>query len=302
MADALADLRRDLKADIKQELDANKKELKQELDANKQELKQELDDSKRAVSTEVYAKINAGAMFAVLGGPKDSGAPLMCGTFVSETVALTAAHDDSIKAAIKKRGRGPIFGRTVPPPGAPPDSAINLTFIVASADFDLDFAVLRLVSPATAPAFIPLPPIGHVPVGNVSAGLVTLSIGSSRVLSPTSPSTPTVAAFLVQISSVTAHHYHYSASTWSGDSGGALVVHSGFLMGLHVEVLSEYDAPKRGSADPGVGKGKERGPDSVSHDEFVDHLTSVSSSHGREAIALIVSLSAVRDAVAAAAQ
>jgi hypothetical protein len=279
------------------------------------ELTAKIEDSQRAVSTEVYAKINAGAMFVVLGGPDDSGAPLMCGTFVSETVALTAAHDDSIKEALKCRG--PIWGQTVPPPGAPRDSAINLKFVVASADIDLDFAVLRLVSPLTAPAFIPLPPIGHVPVGNVSAGLVTLSIGPSKVLSPGVSPTPSVATHLVQISRVTAHHYLYSASTWSGDSGGALVVRSGFLVGMHIEAVSEYDAPARGSLnispEPGAGKGRKRAQpeeekDKVSHtvltkhlsqlaDNLTDHLSSISSSHGREGMALIVSLPAVRKAV-----
>jgi hypothetical protein len=280
------------------------------------ELTAKIDDSQRAVSTEVYAKINAGAVFTLLGNPSDSGAPQMCGTFVSETVALTAAHDMMIKVGAT------ILGRTVPPPGAPRDSAINLTFVVASADIELDFAVLRLVSPLTAPAFIPLPPIGHVPVGNVSAGLVTLSIGPSKSLSPGTSPTPSVATHLVQISRVTAHHYLYSASTWSGDSGGALVVRSGFLVGMHIEAVSEYDAPARGSLnispEPDAGKGRKRAQpeeekDTVSSkvltkhlsqlaENVTDQLSSISSSHGREGMALIVSLHAVREAVAAAAR
>ena len=265
-----------------------------------------IDASQLAISAEVSAKVAAGAVFVVLGSPDDCLGPLMCGTFVDEAVALTAAHDDSI------RDGSTILGRTIPRPGAPRASAVVLQFIVAHVDKTLDFAVLRLLSPLAAPAFIPLPPAGYVPVCT-AAGLVTMSIGASEAFSPRREPAPAVAAYKVLINKVSEFHHHYAAHTWAGDSGGALVVHGGYLIGLHVEAVSELSlemgdlSPVRGSGgdsaghtDGGASSGKRRLP-KLSNEGLLEHFSSVSNSHGHEAIALQVSLPAVRQAVEAAA-
>jgi hypothetical protein len=270
------------------------------------EVSAKLDAAQLAVSAEVSAKIAAGAVFVVLGSPDDGLGPLMCGTFVGEAVALTAAHDDSI------RDGSTIVGRTIPRPGAPRASAVDLQFVVVHVDKALDFAVLRLLSPLAAPAFIPLPPVGYVPVCT-AAGLVTMSIGASKAFSPRHESAPAVAAYKVFINKVSEFHHHYAAHTWAGDSGGALIVHGGYLIGLHVEAVSEFSlemggvSPARGSGGDGAShtggsasSGKRRLP-RVSNEELLEHFSSVSSSHGHEAIALQVSLPAVRRAVEAAA-
>jgi len=264
-----------------------------------------LDAAQLAVSAEVSAKLAAGAVFAVLGSPGNVLGPLMCGTFVDDAVALTAAHNSI-------RDGSTIVGRTIPRPGAPRASAVDLQFVVVHVDKALDFAVLRLLSPLAAPAFIPLPPAGYVPVCT-AAGLVTMSIGASKAFSPRHEPAPAVAAYKVFINKVSEFHHHYAAHTWAGDSGGALVVHGGYLIGLHVEAVSEFSLemgdvpPARGSGDGGAshmdgsaGSGKRRLP-RVSNEELLEHFSSVSNSHGHMAIALQVSLPAVRRAVEAAA-
>ncbi len=271
------------------------------------EVSAKLDAAQLAVSAEVSAKIAAGAVFVVLGSPDDGLGPLMCGTFVGEAVALTAAHDDSI------RDGSTIVGRTIPRPGAPRASAVDLKFVVVHVDKALDFAVLRLLSPLAAPAFIPLPPAGYVPVCT-AAGLVTMSIGASKACSPRHEPAPAVAAYKVIINWVSEFYHHYAAHTWAGDSGGALIVHGGYLIGLHVEAVSEFSleaggvSPARESGGDGAShmegsasSGKRRRPRVSNEELLLEYSSSVSNSHGHEAIALQVSLPAVRRAVEAAA-
>ena len=258
-----------------------------------------IDAAQLAVSAEVSAGIAAGAVFVVLGRPGDCLGPLMCGTFVGKAVALTAAHDASISIG------GTVVGRTVPRPGASGVSAIDLEFVVTHVDETLDFAVLRLVSPLEVPAFIPLPPADCAPVCT-AAGLVTMSIGASRAFSPTRKPQPAVAEYRVFINKVSEFHHHYAVHTWAGDSGGALVVHGGYLIGLHVEAVGEFRFEMEGSGDgdghmEGSGdRRKRRSP--ITDEELREHFSSVSNSHGHEAIALQVSLPAVRQAVARAAE
>ena len=72
--------------------------------------------------------------------------------------------------------------------------------------------------------------------------------------------------------------------------GGALVVHGGYFMGLHVEAVGEFGFEMEGSGDGDghmEGSGdcrKRRSP--ITDEELREHFSSVSNSHGDEAIAL----------------
>jgi len=211
-------------------LKSGQEALKSGQEALKMEVKLVAHASTHAVTERAQQLISSGAMFYVTNG--ESGQPLFCGFFVSESVALTISHD-------------PMFDNMPPTlcvhgvsSSSPPR---KLAFDVVSTDKTLDFTVLRLRGDPSS-AFFSLQVHSDVVVGGLDVGLVTMGSGSAQELGA---ATPAVSVQRVSITCVEAAHFTYDgAATWAGDSGAGLLFKEGYVVGMHLEVIDAKPAHK----------------------------------------------------------
>jgi hypothetical protein len=241
--------------------------------------------------TEVSSeKLEGGALFYLQS--EQVGAASCCGFFVSERIALTVQHNPIFAGEASPT----IFGRS--------SSMQELQFKLCCANADLDFCVLKLKEgQPDAAAFFMLPSFDSV-TGGLNLGLVTMSIGSSTELEDA----PRVSQHRVTVTSVDKKYISYdSASTWRGDSGGALLFDEGFVVGLHLEVIDDKPArvsyaPSGGGGGGGGGGGSKRraaagGLDFTSIGEALERMSDSASSSAKICCALLLSHPSVRRAV-----
>jgi hypothetical protein len=277
---------------IVEALEALSLELKEEMKREMLELKKGLlahialinNNAIHALTKVSKEKLNHGALFRVHDA---SGAPLVCGFFVDERVALTISHDKLFE-------RGPpisVSGFSA--------SGRRLTFDVVSIDADLDFSVLRLAEGcAPAAAFFSLQGFSDVEPG-LGIAIVTMGIGSSAA------SEEAYAVHKASITSVSATHILYDgAETWAGDSGGALLFEDGFVIGMHLEVFDAKPALDGVLSPPAAGgatKRTRRAADATARTtSALEQLSVASSSHGKVCRALRLTHSRVLSAVESA--
>ena len=290
IAEALEALSLELKEEMKKETLGLKEEMKKETLELKEGLSAQIAltgyNASHALTKVSMDKLNDGALFRV---HDESGAPLFCGFFVDERVALTISHDKLFE-------RGPpisVSGCSA--------SGRRLTFDVVSIDADLDFSVLRLADGcAPAAAFFSLQGFSDVEPG-LGIAVVTIGIGSSAAVGEEA-----YAVHKASISSVSATHILYDgAETWAGDSGGALLFEDGFVIGMHLEV---YDAKPAidgalppAAAGGGATKRARWAADAAARTAYaLERLSVASSSHGKVCRALRLTHSRVLSAVESA--
>ena len=233
--------------------------------------------STHATSERSDTLIKGGALFYVTNG--EGGQALFCGFFVSESVALTINHDPMFEEMPPPLIHG--FSSSTPPR--------PLKFDVVSTDKLLDFTVLRLQGEPSS-AFFSLQEHSVDLVAGMHFTLVTMGIGRTRTLMET----PTLSMHRTSITSVSASHIVYDASTWPGDSGSGLLFDEGFVIGMHQEIVD--DKPER-PPPPRVANLAARLADLESSLETVSEAA---SSHGKAGRALLLSQEAVLKAVNAA--
>ena len=239
-------------------------------------------------------KVEAGALFYITGG----GAPLFCGFFVSPRIALTVNHSDMFNTAAGRAAATTILGccPTLLPPR-------TLEFELVSTDALFDFSVLRLkAGQEDAPAFFDIPSYGAV-VPGVDLGLVTMSIGSGVALGPP----PQISQHRVNVSGLDRDGFflYDGASTWRGDSGGALLFEEGYVVGLHLEVVDDKpELPSgvnpRHFGGKGGGTLKALSKDVAAFSDAIDRVSEAAGSSSKVCRALLLTHPRVLDAVKAA--
>ena len=300
IVEALEALNLELKEEMKKETLGLKEEMKKETLGLKEEMKKETLELKKELSAQIALtgynashaltmvskdKLNHGALFRV---HDESGAPLFCGFFVDERVALTISHDKLFEHGLPISVSGcSASGR-------------RLTFDVVSIDTDLDFSVLRLAEGyAPAAAFFSLQGFLDVEPG-LGIAIVTMGIGSSAAVGEEA-----YAVHKASITSVSATHILYDgAETWAGDSGGALLFEDGFVIGMHLEVFDAKPALDGALPLPAAGaaaKRARRAADASARTaKALEQLSVASSSHGKVCRALRLTHSRVLSAVESA--
>ena len=240
-------------------------------------------------------KAETGALFYISG----DDSPLFCGFFVSPRIALTVNHSYMFNTAAGLAANTTILGYA---PTSPPRA---FEFELAGADADFDFSVLRLkAGQADAPAFFDIPSFGAVQPG-VDLGLVTMSIGSSAALE----ARPQISQHRVSVSGLDREGFflYDGASTWRGDSGGALLFEEGCVVGLHLEVVDDKPALVTGAQLPSHLGGKGGGgtlkalrEDVATISGAVERVSEAASSSSKVCRALLLTHPRVQKAVEAA--
>ena len=201
------------------------------------------------MTEEASRKVDMGAVFYVVD-PAES--PLFCGTFVSSTLAVTVCHDPII--SMWNASKLPVSAKT--PAGG------SFHFSVVSTNPELDFAVLRLSDGETSPAFFSIADEACVTAGT-TVGLVTMGVGHARLVSNI-VSGPLVSLHRINIDAVNSGYLFYKCGTLGGDSGGAVLLQDGLLVGLHLEVYDDIERPDPFSPTPAddspTGKRRRPGP------------------------------------------
>jgi hypothetical protein len=173
----------------------------------------------------MFDKVRA-ATFSLLD---KQGLPICCGVFVSSCgVALTAAHEAD-KWLQKKQNKFRARAATYK----------NVEFeleVMERKVGDLDIAVLRLLSRASAQDYLPIPEktftekeLSGAPV-NLVHGSIAWSSGSNQ---------SNFAQDAGSIITSNATTVHYNVGTFKGHSGAALLLHGKQLLGLHSEGFND---------------------------------------------------------------
>ena len=249
-------------------------------------------NASHVLTKESDARLAGGALFYIESAPGEGSAPIFCGFFVSPRIALSISHDE-VFAAWRKTPSIVLHGRCP----ALPERVFE--FGIVSVDFDKDFSVLRLVGEADAPAFFDVPRFSSVTAG-IELGLVTMSIGSSTMLKVG----PQVSQHRVNVSRIAESHFLYDgASTWRGDSGGALLFEEGCVVGLHLEVVD--DKPELAPVGGGGGGVKKDSLVKLRKDfggiaRALDSVSEAASSASKVCRALLLTHKDVLDAIDAA--
>ena len=181
----------------------------------------------RLVSVEALAKARR-SVFTI--SPSHHEAPVGVGVFVAAGKAVTAAHNLSSPTPSS------VFCSFGPADtsGAP---AEGFRLRVVSRDDELDLAVLECEGSYVHQHF--LSPMEGSPdrlVGE-SMALCAFQLALREDLPEFDASLGVMPAVGIKVSSA-ARHVVYSCSAWGGDSGGALLLHDGELVGIHLALVN----------------------------------------------------------------
>ncbi|PRP75691.1 hypothetical protein PROFUN_15399 [Planoprotostelium fungivorum] len=200
----------------------------------------------------------------------ENGSPIGVGFCVeNQDTAVSAAH-------LWKVNNQPIIkcGDVVTGYFAPPYDGETIELRVDAVDFRLDvikFQVIRRSSTATE-AFLP---VHHrVLEFGTQCVLVAFQIGMEREMKDINPNT-TMGIVEGSVWKIHPRHLSYSCPSFDGDSGGALILRSGEVVGIHVESISQWRA--RTAADRS---------DPNFEDDLCDSIDSLSAGLAYGAIAL----------------
>jgi hypothetical protein len=171
------------------------------------------------------------ATFAILD---TGGHPVCCGFFVSSCgVALTAAHEAEkwlLKKKKKTVARAATFSNTM------------LEFEVVEPSIgDLDIAVLRVLTPASAPRPCLPVPENTFTEDELSGAAVNLIHGSIAWFSDLEKNLPKCSQRAGSIIHATDTTVHYDVGTYKGDSGAALLLSGKRVIGLHSAGFNDLD-------------------------------------------------------------
>ena len=161
------------------------------------------------------------------------GGAVGVGVFYAPSEAVTAAHN--LNSA--RRGRV-VYGR-LHTPGGQVAEPLLIKLEVVSVNVELDFATLRCAPGGAAYPYFLRPyngPLSALEGENLALCAFQLAIreehpgfrlGGMSVMSASG----------CQLSPLQ-RHLLYSCTTWAGDSGGALLMHDGRLVGIHLEFVN----------------------------------------------------------------
>jgi S1-C subfamily serine protease len=116
-----------------------------------------------------------------------------------------------------------------------PRSKQKLQLLVMDKDTKLDYAVLAAATESTHfSTHLPLYRGSSVSLVGQQLAMCAFQLGVHEELPEWSPSSLGVMPATGVKLSKQEHHLFYTSDTWPGDSGGALVMYNGELVGLHV--------------------------------------------------------------------
>jgi hypothetical protein len=186
----------------------------------------------RLLTQEAYASAQrcVFALSRVARGPA-VGVGVMC---VKQGSAITAAHNlfenplDDVPPPF-------VFGKVYPLDTQSKGTMLKLE--VLWVDKKLDVAGLRVVMPRTYPHFLECyagPPLS---LAGDTLALCAFQLAIQEDLPEFSCSLGVMSAGGVKLST-NSRHLLYSCTTWAGDSGAALLLQDGQLVGIHVEFVN----------------------------------------------------------------
>ena len=152
------------------------------------------------------------------------------GFFVSDRVAFTVAHN----LTLFRRGSN-VFGRY-----GKPFENVRLQFKLVAYDKEVDYAqlVLHSVSPSDfVPTYLPLR--SELPPITTRCHLLTYSLGirADMLLLDQSYS---MGIFPAAIARHHPRHFLFDSTAWCGDSGAALILADGMVVGMHLESVNQF--------------------------------------------------------------
>ena len=180
------------------------------------------------------------------------GHPVGCGFFVTPCgLALTVNHGVSTWSTDGKVSACKLHCSS----SSSSLTEVDLSFSVVSTDADLDFTVLRLEGPLS------LDSISHFPLpvatlaDDVMWGKPATLVHGNLALNLQFHQRPEASVVTCNISTVHSHLLLYTAATYVGDSGGALLLMDGQLVGMHKEGMNDVVEE---AASPTTGRKKRR--------------------------------------------
>ena len=152
--------------------------------------------------------------------------PIGTGFFVSPRVAISAAHTftQSVKVGTKRTG---YFGK--------PHAGRTCQLVVDLIDRENDFIIFAIQG-ENAPQYLEPAPVGLDPGDECI--LVAYQLGLHHELEELGKE-PSVGVFKGEITKAHERHFVYSAPSFAGDSGGAIILRGGQASGMHIMTVNQ---------------------------------------------------------------
>jgi Trypsin len=213
----------------------------------------------------VKEKLSLAVIYFVDGDQK----PIGTGYFVAPKVAISAAH------TFKKDGKKMVkIGTTRTGYFGKPHHGKTCQVVVALIDWENDFVVFVLREGAEKaaanlePAYLEPAPV-RLDAGDECI-LVAYQIGIHEEL-PELGKEPSVGVFPGAITKAHDRHFVYSAPSFAGDSGGAIILRGGQAVGMHIMTVNQAIE---------LRKLKELEQETATTSDIVQHVNSVEESVG----------------------
>ena len=187
----------------------------------------------RVLSEEAYVHAHR-CVFALSWkkGGVPHGVGVLCG---APGIAVSAAHNFTNNPRVKR-----VFGSVYPFVGDAEESKVItvLALEVVKLNLELDVATLRVMPPLTWPHFLECftGPPGRI-AGSASLALCTFQLAIQEDLPDFGIGLGVMTASAVRLSP-NLRHVLYSCTTYAGDSGAALLLRDGQLVGIHLEFVN----------------------------------------------------------------
>jgi hypothetical protein len=158
------------------------------------------------------------------------GVGVLCG---APGVAVTAAHN-----LTERRSVTHVFGKVYPFVEDTESTVTVLAFEIVKVNCELDFAVLRVVTPLTYRHFLEccMWPGGSVR-GNAPLALCAFQLATQEDLPEFGVGLGVMTSSAVRLSP-NLRHLLYQCTTYAGDSGAALLLYDGQLVGMHLDFVN----------------------------------------------------------------
>ena len=185
----------------------------------------------RVLSEEAFLRAHR-CVFALswAKGGTAHGVGILCG---APGIAVTAAHNVTSHPGVTR-----VYGSVHPFVGDAESEVTVLAFEVVKVNLKLDVATLRVVPPLTWPHFLECftGPPGRI-AGSASLALCTFQLAIQEDLPDFGIGLGVMTASAVRLSP-NLRHVLYSCTTYAGDSGAALLLRDGQLVGIHLEFVN----------------------------------------------------------------
>ena len=184
--------------------------------------------------------------------------PIGIGFFVGPRVAISAAHTftESVKVGTKRNG---YFGK--------PHAGRTCKLVVNLIDRENDFIIFSIQSEEEdAEAYLEPAPVGQDP--GVECILAAYQLGIHHELDELGKE-PSLGVFSGAIIKAHERHFVYSAPSFAGNSGGAIILRGGQAIGMHIMTVNQaHELQRLKSLDE----------DEATTDDIVQHVNSVEKS------------------------